>query len=243
MTWIKLNDNTTRHPKVCKLSDKAFRFWIASLCYAGEFLTDGSLPVAFLVTVKRTLQDEILDAGLWKVRSDGTIEIHDYLHHQARKEDVEDTKARNRDKAAKYRAKMKAARLLTGNVTGVVTLNVTNPDTDTDTEAEKKNARPRPLIAKRNFSAEYEHERFDVPTSWHVRTVKGLHDGEARLLKFYRWLSDRVERTNEDTLPRFEWLDRCFKEWLDTSTPQRSAVPSPEETRKMIADRIAMAGK
>ena len=100
----------------------------------------------------------------------------------------------------------------------------------------------RPLTAKRNLHAEYEHPRFDVPTSWHLRTVKGLSNGEPRLMKFYAWLAERVERTNEDTLPRFEWLDARFKEWME-SGPVRSSVPSPAETSKMIADRIAMAGR
>lgn len=117
-----------------------------------------------------------------------------------------------------------------------------NSSSSSSSSKEQERRTPRPLATKRNLSAEFEHERFDVPVSWHLRTVKGLSDGEARLMKFYRWLAERVERTNEDTLPRFEWLDRCFKEWLDAA-PARSSVPSPEATAKMIADRIAMAGR
>lgn len=99
----------------------------------------------------------------------------------------------------------------------------------------------RPLAGKRNLNAEYEHPRFDVPTSWHLRTVKGLANGESRLMQFYRWLAERVERTNEDTLPRFEWLDGCFKEWLATAAPQKSQYPTPAETTAMIKAREAMA--
>ena len=64
MTWIKLNDNAPRHPKIAGLSDRAFRAWVNSLCYASEFLTNGALPVAFLVTVPRRVQDELIGAGL-----------------------------------------------------------------------------------------------------------------------------------------------------------------------------------
>jgi uncharacterized protein YdaU (DUF1376 family) len=100
---------------------------------------------------------------------------------------------------------------------------------------------PRPLTAKRNLSAEYEHPRFDVPTSWHLRTAKGLSNGESRLLKFYGWLAARVDRTNEDTLPRFEWLDRCFKEWLEAAQERRLEVPV--DTRHAQTLRDIQSGK
>lgn len=87
------------------------------------------------------------------------------------------------------------------------------------------------LTTKRNTSAEYEHPRFDVPTSWHLRHVKDLSDGEAGMLKFYRWLAARVDRTNEDTIApgvghgRFVWLDRCFAEWVGST---RTAPAPPD---------------
>lgn len=99
--------------------------------------------------------------------------------------------------------------------------------------------RPRPLTAKRNLHAEFECDRFDVPTSWHLRTAKGLSNGETRLMVFYRWLVERVARTNEDTLPRFAWLDRCFTEWLDSTKVAASSVPSSEDTRRMMANMEA----
>lgn len=94
-----------------------------------------------------------------------------------------------------------------------------------------------PLISKRNLHAEFEHPRFDVPTIWHLQNVKSLSGGDARMRKFYQWLVERVERTNEDTVPRFEWLNRCLKDWLAANAPQISSVPSPEATREMIAER------
>jgi hypothetical protein len=73
---------------------------------------------------------------------------------------------------------------------------------------------------RRNLTAEYEHPRFDVPTWWHLEAVRGLSDGERRLMRFYAWLSARVDRTQEDTVPRKEWLNRCFAEWLaETKSP------------------------
>lgn len=101
------------------------------------------------------------------------------------------------------------------------------------------------LTTRRNLSAEFEHPRFDVPTSWHLRHVKDLSDGEAGMLNFYRWLAARVDRTNEDTIVpgvehgRFVWLDRCFTEW---SASRRTASPSDalvEATKRRQAEMEA----
>lgn len=107
---------------------------------------------------------------------------------------------------------------------------------------EQKNASTT-LTQKRNGFSEYEHPRFDVPTWWHLENVKGLSGGESRMMQFYRWLAARVERTNEDTLPRKEWLNRCFAEWLAEGRVSASSVPSPADTARMIAERMAKAGK
>jgi len=88
MTWIKLNDNTPRHPKVAGLSDRAFRVWIQSLCYASEFLTDGVLPPVFVNTVPSKVRAELFAAGLWCINGGGGISIHDYLGHQSSKDEV-----------------------------------------------------------------------------------------------------------------------------------------------------------
>jgi hypothetical protein len=98
MTWIKLNDNVPRHPKIAGLSHRAFRAWVNALCYASEFLTDGVLPVAFLVTVPRKVQIELIDVGLWRSDTDGTIRVHDYLKHQNSKAHVERERRRNFDR-------------------------------------------------------------------------------------------------------------------------------------------------
>lgn len=102
MTWIKLDDRTPRHPKVAGLSDRAKWAWLSSLCYASEFLTDGVVPVAFLVGVNRRVQDEIIAAGLWR-DEDGVIVIHDYLAHQSSKATVKKKKADTAERVAKHR--------------------------------------------------------------------------------------------------------------------------------------------
>lgn len=101
MTWIKLEDKTPRHPKVAGLSDKAFRVWINSLCYASEFLTDGVLPLAFMNTIKPSVITELIQAGLWEKDSHGTVCIHDYLGHQTPKSKIEAKRDQARERARK----------------------------------------------------------------------------------------------------------------------------------------------
>ena len=103
MAWIKLDDKAPRHPKIAGLSDRAFRAWVSALCYASEFLTDGILPVAFLVTVRRVVQEELILAGLWRVNTDQLVAIHDYLDHQRDKVSVRRERARNAERQSRHR--------------------------------------------------------------------------------------------------------------------------------------------
>jgi len=147
-----------------------------------------------------------------------------------------------RERVRKFRAKA------AGNAPVTVANDLVTPSeavTEAVTETKKnapKNVAPRPLTARRNLHAEFEHPRFDVPTSWHLRHVKDLSDGEAGMLNFYAWLAARVDRTNEDTIApgvehgRFVWLDRCFTEW---SASRRTASPSDalvEATKRRQAE-------
>lgn len=159
MTWIKLDDQAVDHPKVASLTDRAFRWWVRGLSYASRFLTDGVLPHVFIKSIPKTVVGELVAHGLWKQHGDTGCKIHDYLHHQTRKEDVEQEKARNRDKAAAYRERRRTERrVVTGDVTGntalATTLNgyqiVPNPEnreqiqrTDTERTRTGNGARPR----------------------------------------------------------------------------------------------------
>lgn len=141
-----------------------------------------------------------------------------------------------RERVRRFRAKSCNAAVTEANDKVTPSEAVTEAVTDAVKSAQKQSTH-HPLITKRNLHAEFQHPRFDVPTTWHLQNVNSLAGGEARMRKFYQWLVERVERTNEDTVPRFDWLNRCLKDWLASDTPQISSVPSPEATRKMIADR------
>lgn len=92
MTWIKLDDNAPNHPKIAGLSDKAFRWWIRSLCYASEYLTDGKLPFYFTKQAPPRVVNELRDSKLWILQESGWT-IHDYLVHQNSRDYVEKERA------------------------------------------------------------------------------------------------------------------------------------------------------
>lgn len=137
MSWLKLDDRAPRHPKVASLTDRAFRWWIQGLCYASEFLTNGVLPPIFWKQVPKQNRAELTGNNLWDW-DDPNFQIHDYLHHQTRKEDVEADKQRNREKVAAFRERRRAERRkgVTGNgnqpVTGYVLPESNHPVTDPD---------------------------------------------------------------------------------------------------------------
>lgn len=86
MTWVKIDDLITEHPKFVGLSDAAWTIWIHGLTYAGRNLSDGLIPSGMLnrlCNTKRPTQAaaELVASGLWDETPEGWM-IHDYLEHQ-----------------------------------------------------------------------------------------------------------------------------------------------------------------
>lgn len=81
MTWVKIDDRMPTNPKVIGLSDKAFRLYVASICYSSANLSDGEIPPAALVVIGGTpkLATELVCAGLWDTTSRKGWVVHDYL--------------------------------------------------------------------------------------------------------------------------------------------------------------------
>jgi hypothetical protein len=147
MTWIKLNDNVPRHPKIAGLSDRAFRWWIHALCYASEFLTDGVLPPVFIATVPRKAWEDLIAAGLWYVDDAGRLLVHDYLKHQNSKAIVERERRRNFDR----RTGTVPARYRHGTGT------VPKKDRDQSTEVQSTDLPPNPPADAGGLRVRREH--------------------------------------------------------------------------------------
>jgi hypothetical protein len=131
LSWFKFDDNAVDHPKLASLTDRAFRWWVKGLSYASRFLTDGVLHPMFWKQVPKQSRAELTGARLWDWE-DPNFQIHDYLHHQIGKHEIEQDKERNREKAKAYRERRRADRRkpVTGNVTDSATGDVTDHITD-----------------------------------------------------------------------------------------------------------------
>lgn len=113
MTWVRLDDAATLHPKLLVLSDGAFRLWINGLALANRTATDGRISKSLVRSLNhhgawtpKQLSGYVLELsdGLWIDRGDH-YEIHDYAHHQAEalKGRVERRKEYERDKKRRQR--------------------------------------------------------------------------------------------------------------------------------------------
>lgn len=88
MTYVKIEDDILRHPKVVRVSSSAKLIYLASIFYSGNQLTDGFIPenTAQLlcaeagVRYSSKLVKELVNAGLWNP-TDGGHHVHDYLKY------------------------------------------------------------------------------------------------------------------------------------------------------------------
>ena len=44
MSWVKLDDQFSDHPKLLKVGPLAGWLWVSSLAYSSRYLTDGFIP-------------------------------------------------------------------------------------------------------------------------------------------------------------------------------------------------------
>jgi hypothetical protein len=114
MAWVKLDDHFVDHPKVLAAGPLAGFLYVAGLCYANRFLTDGFIPLEQVTRLlpknghgSAQLSDRLCKAGLWQsaTRNDVSgFQIHDFLKYQPSKRRV----LRDRKHTAKRQAKWRA---------------------------------------------------------------------------------------------------------------------------------------
>lgn len=88
MSWIKIDAGFFRHPKAIRAGRDGRILFIASVCYAGDGLTDGFVPEGALallaaetgITKPKEAANQLVDSGLWEV-VEGGFQVHDYLEY------------------------------------------------------------------------------------------------------------------------------------------------------------------
>lgn len=243
MTWVRLDDNAPRHPKIASLSDKAFRWWVLALCFAGEFLTDGVLPPTFWKQAPKQVRAELTNARLWDW-DDPNFQIHDYLKHQTSREAVESERRRQRERRSTERgtSDRRTAGTTAGTTTGRTEENPPPEDRRQKTEDREQNTEQRGsgglIVSPEYYERRKQHcafvgSKIEVPNGLHAELRKS-HGGlnpEKELQGWYLELNEQAE--NEAwRIPQ----EKAFYSWFKGLYGQK--FPAPAINGKSITDEI-----
>jgi hypothetical protein len=111
MAWAKLDDQFVEHPRISRLSDKAFRLHVASICHAARKLTDGHISETdgrVLRALTRTGArhvDELLETGVWTLNGGDGWMIRDYLDYNPPADEVKEKRKAEAERLRAIRAK------------------------------------------------------------------------------------------------------------------------------------------
>jgi hypothetical protein len=118
MSWVRVDDQFFRHPKVLDAGRDARDLYLVGLCYCAQGLTDGFIPGTALrvlgaeaeIDQAQASADRLVAVGLWEA-VEGGYNVHDYLEYQPTKERVIATRE-VRAEAGRRGGKQKASNLL-----------------------------------------------------------------------------------------------------------------------------------
>ena len=108
MSWVKLDDQFTDHPKVVKAGPMAAWLFVCGLAYCGRFLTDGTIPkeqVRRLADIDdpMTHAAKLVSVGLWHETSDG-FQVNDYLEYNPAGDKVRAERSAAKERMSRHRS-------------------------------------------------------------------------------------------------------------------------------------------
>jgi hypothetical protein len=136
MSWLRIDDGFSRHPKVTALTHKQRWIWVDILCYCARYNTHGFLPENFQEHVPGATEkyiEKCLDLGLLDDMGDDGLKVHDWRIYAPK----DPTGA---ERQAAWRRKKR-----NGSVTETVTDNVT---AESSTSRVGTRARSRPVLSE-----------------------------------------------------------------------------------------------
>lgn len=121
--YVRMSTDLPLNPKLAAIDDPAASWaYVVSICYAGQTLSDGHIPVAAVIRlagVDKAVATALAEQELWHLPSHtcsrcpqpkpGHAYIHDYLQHQRSAEEVRDLTSKRREAGRKGAAKRWAA--------------------------------------------------------------------------------------------------------------------------------------
>lgn len=136
MPWVKLDDQFFVNRKARAVGLEGRALFLASVCYCGMQLNDGTFPVqdvpviAALADVPPNTAERLFATGLWHLSEDGTetVEVHDYLTwNRSRRQVIAAEEAGRKAALAKHAANRTANRRTNRSA---------EPSTESDVELE-----------------------------------------------------------------------------------------------------------
>lgn len=100
MAWLRMDDRVRTHPKIVKAGPLAGWLWFCGVCYCREHLTDGVIQDGMIPTLAPGLTSAkkhaqtLVDVELWH-RIDGGYQVHDFLHWNPSRAEVEANRAKD----------------------------------------------------------------------------------------------------------------------------------------------------
>jgi hypothetical protein len=81
MSWLRIDDKFSRHPKVLKLSRSQRWTWLEVLCYCAEYQTGGKVPESVkkgVPTATVSVLNRFVSVGLLDIDEDAVLHVHDW---------------------------------------------------------------------------------------------------------------------------------------------------------------------
>jgi hypothetical protein len=108
MSWVKLDDQFTDHPKIAKAGPMAAWLFVCGLAYCGRFLTDGLIPreqVRRLADIDDPMAQaaKLVSVGLWHETSGG-FQVNDYLEYNPAAEKVRAERSAAKERMSRNRS-------------------------------------------------------------------------------------------------------------------------------------------
>jgi hypothetical protein len=109
MSWFKVDDGFSDHPKVRSIPRAtraaAIGLWTLAGSWSAKNLTDGHVPAYMLAELgcTRGQAAALVQAGLWLRAGDG-YDFHEWDDHQPSREQVTERRAKTAERVARWRA-------------------------------------------------------------------------------------------------------------------------------------------
>ena len=225
MAWINLDDAVMAHPKILRLSDRAFRAWVSGLCYCQQQLTDGWIPAeaAGIIGADPAIVAELYNVQLWEddpERPDGWI-VHDFLDYNQSKKEAKKIRKATRERVSRWRKSSKSLEkhAHTGEAEGGACNAVTNAfvpcdvmccDVRTDQDLKKKEdqssrSSSTEEVAKVTPRSSGRHRGRLFLHRWQIDALIDTLGPHADMFELDGWLDDLNRRIAAQALPRDPW--------------------------------------